>query len=108
MSQEKDGIPLEMAAILGLISADEYLDFFGEPRRAWPEVKDDSSGGYCAACDTFLESRGSYRKHMVRHQVIVPATAPGTSPVSFDISDPDQPLAALNFALTRLFGPTRS
>lgn len=86
MSHEKDKIPLEMAAALGLISADEYLDHFGEPRRAWPEVKDHSGGGYCAECDSFLESRGSYRKHMNRHRAPV----------------------AIDFALDRLFGPTRS
>lgn len=37
----------EEAACKGLLSADEYLDLYGEPRRPWPAVKDSP---YCVHC----------------------------------------------------------
>ncbi len=45
-----------------VMSADEYLDHFGEPRRPWPPVKD--RGHYCSWCEVFFVRNDNYLRHM--------------------------------------------
>lgn len=58
----------EEAAAKGLISGDEYLDLYGEPRRPWPAVEERDSG-YCAICQHFFARRENYNRHMRRFHV---------------------------------------
>lgn len=52
----------EESAARGFISADEYLDLYDVPRRAWPPVKE--SGSYCVLCNHCYSTRKLYRTHM--------------------------------------------
>jgi hypothetical protein len=55
------------AASNGLISADEFLDACGEPRRPWPLVK--TPNDFCVHCQQHFASSGSYGEHMRRFHI---------------------------------------
>lgn len=78
---------LEWRAIEGSLDAEDYLAAFGD------------FGGPVAKIERLNAGmpRPSRRKKPRKPK-----------PASLDLSDADNPLAAINFALDRLFGPTRS
>lgn len=55
------------AAFYGLITADQYLDLVGEPRRPWPEKKDPDD--YCALCQQYFSKRSNRNQHMRRFHI---------------------------------------
>lgn len=55
----------EEAAFRGLLTADEYLDLYGVPRRPWPERKQ-NAGDYCQFCDQFFADTNTRNRHVQR------------------------------------------
>lgn len=55
----------EEAAFKRLITADEYLDLYGVPRRPWPE-REQKDGDYCKICDLYFSDTNSRNRHMTR------------------------------------------
>ncbi len=49
---------------MGLITADQYLDLYGEPRRPWPPAKD--AGHVCMICQTMFTCAKHFREHKRR------------------------------------------
>lgn len=63
MPEYDEHTELMFAAIEGLITADEYLDSRGVPRRPWPPPPREKCT-YCELCDTHFGETSAYRKHM--------------------------------------------
>ncbi len=105
-----DGLPPELAAALGLITADEYLDHYGVPRRPWPAPKD-SGGAYCRHCDRLFARADYYRRHMARHHpdIQLPMSKRSLGQkrrhAQKRAEESKSSLAPIQFALDRLFPP---
>ena len=69
VTMDEDAMTPEEAALKGLLSADEYLDLYGEPRRPWLEVKD--CGKYCPLCQIFFARKDNHLRHMRKYHIQV-------------------------------------